>query len=49
LNLEFSESSKKDKKDPKYKIDIEDFAKSKNVEIEWRVPSHIEAQMSLIE
>jgi hypothetical protein len=49
LNLEFSESSKKDKKDPKYKIDMEDFAKSKNLEIEWRVPSHIEAQLSLTE
>ncbi|MFY9620586.1 MAG: hypothetical protein WAQ99_12325 [Pyrinomonadaceae bacterium] len=49
LNLEFSESRKKDKKEPKYKIDLEDFAKSQNVEIEWRVPSHIEAQLSLTE
>lgn len=46
INQEFSESSKKAGKEPKSKIDIEDFAKSKGLEIEWRVPSHIEAQLS---
>ncbi len=49
VNLEFSESSRKDGKEPKYKISIESFARSKNVEIEWRVPSHIEAQLSVAE
>lgn len=47
LNLEFSESSKKDRKEPQYKVEIEDFARSKGVALEWRVPSHIEVQLSL--
>lgn len=48
-NQEFSESSRQDRKEPRQKIEIEDFAKSKGLEIEWRVPSHIEAQLSLHE
>jgi hypothetical protein len=48
LNLEFSKSSK-DGKDPKFKTQIEEFAKSNSIEIEWRVPSHIEAQLALAE
>ena len=47
VNQEFSESSKKDRKEPQNKIEIEDFAKSKDLEIEWRVPSHLEVQLSL--
>lgn len=42
VNKEFSESSSKNKKKPKYQEDIEDYAISQNVIIEWRVPSHIE-------
>lgn len=45
INQEFSESKKKDKKEPHYKTEIEDFAKAKNVKIEWRVPSHFEKQL----
>lgn len=44
-NQEFTESSKKGKKEPKYKKEIEDFATTLNVEIEWRVPSHFEIQL----
>lgn len=47
LNQEFSESTKKDKKDPQYKIDIENEAKKNNVQIKWRVPSHFERQLAL--
>ncbi len=47
INQEFSESSKKDKKEPTYKTEIEDYAKSQSIEIEWRVPSHFEAQLAL--
>lgn len=47
INHEFSESSDKRKKEPQYKVGIEAFAKSHGLEIEWRVPSHIEAQLSL--
>ena len=45
LNLEFSKNAKG--REPKSKTQIEEFAKSKNVEIEWRVTSHIEAQLAL--
>lgn len=44
-NREFSESSDKEEKEPQYKKDIENFAKTVNVEIEWRVPSHFEIQL----
>lgn len=47
LNQEFSESRKKNKKDPVYKTEIEDYAKSKGVKVEWRVPSHFERQLAL--
>ena len=46
LNQEFSESSKKDEKEPQYKTEIEDFAKAKGIEIVWKVPSHFQAQLS---
>ena len=46
LNQEFSESSKKTKKEPEYKKEIEKYAKSQAVQIEWRVPSHFEIQLS---
>ncbi|MCX6162168.1 MAG: hypothetical protein NTV87_12655 [Ignavibacteriae bacterium] len=49
LNQEFSESSKKTQKEPKYKTDIYKCAKSVDVEIEWRVPSHFEIQLSVEE
>lgn len=47
INQEFSEGSKKDKKDPAYKTEIEDHAKSQSIEIEWRVLSHFESQLAL--
>jgi len=47
LNKEFGEGKKE--KDPIYKKEIEDFAKSLGIEIEWRVPSHIERQLFLPE
>jgi len=47
LNKEFSESSKKDTKEPAYKTEIENYSKSQSIEIEWRVPSHFEAQLAL--
>src|SRR6266496_4786337 len=47
LNQEFPESSDTDTKDPKYKTDIEATARREGIEIEWRVPSHFEAQLAL--
>lgn len=49
LNLEFSESSKLETKDPQYKIDIEKAAADLNLTINWRVPSHFERQLVLPE
>ena len=49
LNQEFSESTKKNKKDPQYKVDIETEATKINLSIEWRVPSHFEIQLALPE
>ena len=49
LNQEFSESTKKEKKDPDYKTDIEAEAAKINLNIEWRVPSHFERQLALPE
>ena len=43
LNQEFSESSKKDCKEPSYKIDIEDFAQSRGIEIDWRCRSFFDS------
>jgi len=45
LNQEFSESSKKGKKEPEYKTKIEDYAERLGVKAEWRVPSHFERQL----
>lgn len=42
INQEFTESSKKGEKEPQYKRDIEDFATTVDVEIEWRLPSNFE-------
>lgn len=44
LNQELSEGKKHKK--PQYQIDIEQSAQSVGVEIEWRVPSHLEYQLS---
>ena len=49
LNLEFSESTKPEVKEAATKAAIEQFARSVGLQIEWRVPSHIEAQLSLDE
>ena len=46
-NQEPSESKHKGKKLPTYLIDIEAAAKELNLEIEWRLPSHIEKQLSV--
>lgn len=43
INQEFSESSKKDKKDPAYKIGIENHAKSLGVGIDWRSRSFFDS------
>ena len=47
LNQEFSESSTRKVKNPAYKKEIEKTAKSINVVIDWRVPSHFERQLAL--
>lgn len=47
INQEFSESTKAGKKEPQYKIDIEKHAAARGLEVEWRVPSHIERQLAL--
>jgi len=49
VNQELSESSKKVKKKPQYQKDIEKAAKTIGIAIEWRVPSHIELQLSMSE
>lgn len=49
LNQEFSESTKPGIKKPKYQSEIENEAKKLNIEIDWRVPSHFELQLSLPE
>jgi hypothetical protein len=46
-NQELSESTKKAVKKPQYQADIEKKAKEIGVILEWRVPSHIEQQLSL--
>jgi len=43
INQEFSESSKKGQKEPKYKTDIEGYATTIGVEIEWRSRSFFES------
>lgn len=49
INKEFSESTTKSKKKPQYQLDIEKSAKAEGIKIQWRVPSHIELQLSLPE
>lgn len=48
-NQEISESSLKSKKKPVYLADIEKAAKGIKIEIEWRVNSHFEKQLSVPE
>lgn len=47
INQELSESTTKSKKKPQYQLDIEQAAKTAGINIEWRVPSHFELQLSL--
>lgn len=47
LNQEFSENPKPGEKEPAYQIDIETFATTQGIQIEWKVPSHFEAQLAL--
>lgn len=47
INQELSESTTKSKKKSKYQLEIENAAKKEGVNIQWRVPSHIELQLSL--
>jgi hypothetical protein len=49
INQELSESTSKSKKKPQYQLDIEKSAKVVGVNIQWRVPSHFELQLSLPE
>jgi hypothetical protein len=49
INQELSESTTKSKKKPQYQLDIEKSAKEVGVDIQWRVPSHFELQLSLPE
>ena len=49
INKEFSESPSRIEKDPQYKIEIENYATNLNLEIEWRVPSHFEIQLTASE
>lgn len=47
INQELSESTKKSKKKPQYQLDIEKAATTAGINIQWRVPSHFELQLSL--
>lgn len=49
INQELSESTTKSKKKPQYQLDIEKVAKTAGINIQWRVPSHFELQLSLPE
>jgi hypothetical protein len=49
INQELSESTSKSKKKPQYQLDIEKSAKAVGINIQWRVPSHFELQLSLPE
>jgi hypothetical protein len=46
-NQELSESTKKSVKKPQYLVEIEKIAGEIGITLEWRVPSHIEHQLSL--
>lgn len=48
-NLELSEPPTKSKKKPQYQLDIEKVAKAAGINIQWRVPSHFELQLSLLD
>jgi hypothetical protein len=45
-NQEFSESQDETKKKPTYQLTIEKMAKDLGIELDWRVNSHIEKQLS---
>ncbi len=47
INQELSESTTKSKKKPQYQLNIEKAAKAEGINIQWRVPSHFELQLSL--
>lgn len=47
INQELSESTTKSKKKPQYQLDIEKAAKKEGINIQWRVPSHFELQLTL--
>jgi hypothetical protein len=47
INQELSESTTKSKKKSQYQLDIEKAAKTEGINIQWRVPSHLELQLSL--
>jgi len=47
INQELSESTNKSKKKPQYQLDIEEAAKTAGINIQWRVQSHFEQQLSL--
>lgn len=49
INQELSESTTKSKKKPQYQLDIEEAAKTAGINIQWRVPSNLELQLSLPE
>jgi hypothetical protein len=49
INQELSESTTKNKKKPQYEVDIENAAKAVGINIQWRVQSHFELQLSLPE
>lgn len=49
LNQELSESTNIDGKKPQYQIDIEQSAQTIGIDVKWRVPSHFERQLSLVE
>lgn len=49
INQEFSESTTKNQKKPKYQQEIETKAMELGVKLIWRVPSHFELQLSLPE
>ena len=45
-NQELSESSTQGKKKPQYQLDIENEASALGIVVQWRVPSHMEIQLS---
>ena len=47
INQELSESTTISKKKPQYQLDIEKAAQNEGINIQWRVPSHFELQLSL--